>query len=243
MAAPGRQLISVAEPRSAGSVRAAVLVLHGGRDRSTEPVRARQLAVLRMVPIARRIAAAGHGGLAVFRLRFGVRGWNGKAMSPVADVTWALEQLAERHPGRPIGLVGHSMGGRTALRAASQDQVRSVVGLAPWLPPGEPIDQLAGCRVLLAHGDRDRMTSAVGTERFAAQLRAAGVPASFVTVRGDGHAMLRRAAVWHELAAGFLVGTLMPDADPSRLDAGQSGHRAAPNYLREVISGAARVTV
>jgi len=218
-----------------------------------EPVRANQLAVLRMVPIARRIAAAGRGRVAVFRLRFGVRGWNGEAMSPVADAVWALARLAERYSGRPIGLVGHSMGGRTALRAAGQDHVRSVVGLAPWLPPGEPVAQLADRRVLLAHGDRDRMTSAASTERFVAQLRAAGVPASFATVRGEGHAMLRRAAAWHELTAGFLVGTLLHDADPS--DAGQSstgqsgsdqgraGHRTAPNYLREVISGAARVTV
>ena len=219
-----------------------VLVLHGGRDRSLEPVRARQLAVLRMVPIARRIAAAGRGRLAVARLRFGVRGWNGEAMSPVADAGWALAQLAERYPGRPIGLVGHSMGGRTALRAAGQHQVRSVVGLAPWLPPGEPTSQLAGRQVLLAHGDRDRMTSAASTERFVGQLRATGIAASYVTVRGEGHTMLRRAGLWHELTAGFLVGTLLAAADPDPADM-QSELQPTPNYLRDVINGAARITV
>jgi len=267
MTEPRRQLITVAEPRTPDSVRAVALVLHGGRERSMEPVRGNQLAVLRMVPFARRLAADGR--LAVLRLRFGVRGWNGTTMSPVADASWALAQLAERYPGRPIGLVGHSMGGRTALRAAGHRQVRSVVGLAPWLPAGEPIGQLAGRRVLLAHGDQDRMTSAAATGRFAEQLRAAGVTASFVTVRGDGHAMLRRARLWHDLAAGFLTGTLLSEdglaagelsTDELSTDELSAGGLSAGGlsagglsgglsedgrmpYLREVIQGAARIVV
>jgi len=39
-------------------VRGIALVLHGGRETSTDPVRAHQLAVLRMVPFARRLASA-----------------------------------------------------------------------------------------------------------------------------------------------------------------------------------------
>ena len=236
MTEPRRLLIPVAEPSTADSVRAAVLVLHGGRDQSMQPVRASHLAVLRMVPVARRIAAAGSGRLAVLRLRFGVRGWNGEAMSPVLDARWALDQLAEHYPGRPIGLVGHSMGGRTALRAAGHEQVRSVVGLAPWLPAGEPISQLTGRQVLLAHGDHDRMTSAAATGRFAEQLQAAGIAASHVTVRGEGHAMLRRAGLWHDLTAGFLGGTLLSDGE-------QPERRHTPAYLRQVIGGTARLTV
>ncbi|HEU5271317.1 MAG TPA: alpha/beta fold hydrolase [Jatrophihabitans sp.] len=232
MTEPRRQLITVAQPRAGNEVQAVALVLHGGRDRSMEPVRGNQLAVLRMVPFARRLAADGR--LAVLRLRFGVRGWNGTMMSPVADASWALAQLAERYPDRPIGLVGHSMGGRTALRAAGHRQVRSVVGLAPWLPPGEPADQLAGRRVLLAHGDHDRMTSAAATGRFTEQLRAAGIAASYVTVRGEGHAMLRRAKLWHDLTAGFLLGTLLADA-------GEPGPLS--EYLQQAIHGTARVVV
>jgi predicted esterase len=241
-------LFPVAEPKNPDSVRAAVLVLHGGREQSMQPVRSRQLAVLRMVPVARRIAAAGQGRLAVLRLRFGVRGWNGEAMSPIADTSWALAQLTERYPGRPIGLVGHSMGGRTALRAAGHQQVRSVVGLAPWLPPGEPIDQVAGRQVLLVHGDQDRMTSAAGTGRYADRLAAAGIAASFVTVLGDGHPMLRRPKLWHALTAGFLVGTLLPDEGLAAIelpDAGLSdaAQLAGPLSLAELIRGAARVSV
>jgi alpha-beta hydrolase superfamily lysophospholipase len=230
------RLLDVAAPGDPDSVRAAVLVLHGGRAMSRQPVRGNQLAVLRMVPIAWRIATAARSSLAVLRLQFGVRGWNGEQMSPVADTRWALQQLAERYPGRPIGLLGHSMGGRTALRVAGADGVHSVVGLAPWLLPGEPSRQLTGRRVLLMHGDRDRMTSAAATARFAEQLRTAGIAASFVTIRGDGHAMLRRAAVWNELAAGFLLNTLLGEPE-------QSVRPDTPKYLQQVIGGAARITV
>jgi predicted esterase len=248
MAEPQRQLFPVAEPSNPDSVRAAVLVLHGGRARSLQPVRSRQLAVLRMVPFARRIAAAGQGRLAVLRLRFGVRGWNGEAMSPIADASWALAQLADRYPGRPIGLVGHSMGGRAALRAAGHERVRSVVGLAPWLPPGEPTGQLAGRHVLLVHGDQDRMTAAAGTNQYADQLSAAGIAASLVTVRGDGHAMLRRPKLWHSLAAGFLVGTLLPEERLPEVELAAAGLSAAarptgPVSMAELIGGAARVSV
>ena len=80
------------------------------------------------------------------------------------------------------------------------------------------------------------MTSAASTARFAEQLRAEGVTASYVSVRGDGHAMLRRASLWHELAVGFLIGTLLPDAP-------QSSRAVAPNYLPDVIRGVARITI
>ncbi|MFL6163464.1 MAG: dienelactone hydrolase family protein [Jatrophihabitantaceae bacterium] len=230
------RLVDVAAARNPAGAQAVVLLLHGGRAVSSQPVRSNQLAVLRMVPIARRIAAAGRGNLAVFRLRFGVRGWNGDQMSPVADANWALAELLGRYPDRPIGLLGHSMGARTALRVGGHEGVRGIVGLAPWLLPGEPIRQLAGRQVLLIHGDQDRMTSATLSARFSDQLRSAGVTSSFVSVRGDGHAMLRRAVLWNELATAFLLGTLLPEL-------AQSATVTAPNYLRQVVEGVARITV
>lgn len=209
------------------------LVLHGGRETSTRPVRATNLAVLRMVPFAHRIAAAGKGLLVVARLRYAVRGWNGDLRSPVADAEWALDQLASRYPGLPIGLVGHSMGGRTALRVGGHAAVRSVAGLAPWLPKDEPIEQLAGRQVLLVHGNRDRMTSARGSAAVASRLQAAGIAASFVEVTDETHAMLRRAKLWHDLAAGFMAATLL----------GQSASPPDSNLLQQVIAGHARITI
>src|SRR3954463_11598471 len=49
--------LSITEPP--GGVRAVALVLHGGREVSSAPTRSTQLAVLRMVPIARALAKAG----------------------------------------------------------------------------------------------------------------------------------------------------------------------------------------
>jgi len=217
---------------------AVVLVMHGGRETSSAPVRARQVAVLRMLPFAHRITRDSSGRVAVARLRYAIRGWNataGEQPAPVRDAEWALRQLTERFPGLPIGLVGHSMGGRTAMRIGGHPQVRGIVGLAPWLPGGEPAEQLAGRRVLLMHGDADRMTSAAATAAFANRLEAVGASVSLVEVTGDGHAMLRRAELWHELASQFVLSTVLPDFEPST-------GRAAPNLIPEVVRGAVRLT-
>lgn len=216
---------------------AVVLVLHGGRELSTDPVRARQLAVLRMVPFARRIARRGDGRVAVARLRYASRGWNATAGSPapVGDAEWALRQLTERFPGLPIGLVGHSMGGRTALRVGGHPQVRGVVGLAPWLPAREPVSQLADRRVLLMHGSADRMTSPAGTAAYAAEIEAAGAAVSLVSVYGEGHAMLRRAQLWHELTAQFVLSTVLEDFQPP-------GWQGSPRLISQVVQGAVRLS-
>jgi alpha-beta hydrolase superfamily lysophospholipase len=229
MAEPQPHISFDATPRQPS---AAVLVLHGGREASLDPVSATQLAVLRMIPISRRIARAAQGRLAVARLRYAVRGWNGPLRSPVADTQWAIDRLTERYPGLPIGLVGHSMGGRSALRAGGHPSVSSVVGLASWLPAGEPIEQLAGRQVLLVHGSADRITSAKGSVALAARLREARIAAGLVEIEGERHAMLRRPGLWHDLAAGFMLATLLD----------QSDELPAPHLLRRVIEGEPRIT-
>lgn len=192
-----------------GDVTGIAVLLHGGRERSTAPVRGNQLAVLRMLPFARSLGAAGsRHGLAVARVRHGVRGWNGAQRSPVREARAALDRLAERFPDAPVALVGHSMGGRTALYVAGHDRVGAVVALAPWLEPGDPVDVLRGRRVLILHGPGDRITSAEASATYGRSAAAVAGSVSFVRVTGDGHAMLRRAAVWHRLTTGFVLGVL-----------------------------------
>lgn len=218
-------------PRT-GPVRAIALVLHGGRVRDSTPVRARQLAVLRMAPFASSLQQAGGGhGLAVGRLRYLVRGWNGAAQSPVADVNWALDELADRFPGVPLALVGHSMGGRAALYCAGHRGVRAVVGLAPWIEPGDPVEQLAGRRVLIAHGDRDRITSPANSAAYARSAASVAASVSYVEVHGERHAMLRRAGVWHALAGGFVAGALL-DVRPEGAEP-----TAVADVVREALAG------
>ncbi|MFY9650859.1 alpha/beta fold hydrolase, partial [Trebonia sp.] len=181
-----------------------VVVAHGGQEVSTKPTTAVQPAVLRMVPIARAIGnALSDAEIRVLRPRFTVRGWNEDAASPVGDLVAVLDGIRARYGSTvPVTLVGHSMGARAALRAAGHPSVRAVAALAPWVPPGEPVAQLSGRRVLLAHGDRDKITRPRDTWAFAERAREV-TRVTAIEVSADGHAMLRRAGLWHALAAEF----------------------------------------
>lgn len=195
--------------RPRGPVRGIAVVLHGGRSTSVAPVRRYQLAVVRMQPFAASLRRHGRAdGLLVAQVRYTVRGWNGPQRSPVADVNSALDELTERFPAVPIALVGHSMGGRTAIYTAAHDGVRSVVALAPWLEQRDPSRTVSGRRVLIAHGDLDRITDPRASAAYARAAARYAESISYVSVAGDKHAMLRRAGLWHELTTGFVLGTL-----------------------------------
>ncbi len=178
-----------------------------------------QLSVLRMVPIARRVARAGRGRLAVFRLLNSVRGWDSHHTS-VEDIGWALRRLTETFPQLPpTGLIGHSLGGRAALLAGGAPPVRSVVALNPWVYPADAT-ALAGRQVLIVHGSADRIASPARSAEVARRL-APTTHVRYVQVRGGKHAMLRRHATFDSLASGFTVEALLqPDTEP----AGRTGH-------------------
>ncbi len=205
---------------------AVVLLLHGGSPDSFAPVRAYDPAVLRMLPFGRSMVRAGRERIALATLRYAVRGWNGVQRSPLEDARWAIDQIGERFGDLPIGLIGHSMGGRVALRVADHvgrsGGVRSVAALAPWLPEGEPAPALDHQMLLLAHGTADRTTDPVRTFELAAKLAAEGVDVELVKFPGARHSMLFPARPWHDLVAGFMARTLLapaldgPEADPPR---------------------------
>jgi pimeloyl-ACP methyl ester carboxylesterase len=184
-------------------IRGAVVVAHGGKSVSTEPTSPRELAVLRMVPLANAIGRALRGyGVAVCQPRFELRGWNGDLASPVADLGRVLDEIGPRYGAIPVVLIGHSMGARAAFRVAGHPAVTAVAGLAPWLPPGEPVNQLAGRRVLLAHGTADRVTPPAQTWAYAERARSV-TDVAVIEVRSGEHTMLWRAPLWHRLAAEF----------------------------------------
>ena len=184
---------------------AVALLLPGGKADSFDPVDRHHLAGVRMLPFARMLGRAGRGRLAVWTLRYRVRGWNGAEMSPVEDATWALDEIRRRHGDVPVVLLGHSMGGRTAMRVAGSASVRGVVGLAPWLPDGEPVQQLAGRRVLVIHGSADRVTSPGASRRFVDRAAGVAAEASYIALPGETHAMLLRARTWHRLSTSYAV--------------------------------------
>jgi len=191
---------------------AVVLLLHGGMERHRSPVRALDPAVLRLIPFGHSVVRAGRGRIALATLRYAVRGWNGEDESPLPDARWALDRIGDRFGDLPVGLVGHSMGGRVALRVGDHRIVRSVAALAPWLPHGEQIPALDERKVLLAHGTSDRVTDPKETAALAGSLGADGVDVELHEFIGGRHAMLFPAKPWHDLVAEFMVRTLLAPA-------------------------------
>lgn len=198
-------------------------MLHGGRDRSELPTSPTQLAYLRMFDM--------YGGLrqasthaAVYLLRFRLRGWNSSLPGrtrpdPVTDALAALDLLQARHAAAPVAIVGHSMGGRTAFAVAGHPSVVGVCGLAPWLPPGEPLPTaLADRMFVLAHGSADRMTSPPASLEYAERLRAAGATVMRFVQPGGTHAMLRAAGDWRRLAVSVPLGMVGDAAMPGVVD-------------------------
>jgi alpha-beta hydrolase superfamily lysophospholipase len=192
---------------------AVVLVLHGGRARSSESGERKRLAYRRMLPFARMLARR---GLAVYALRYRVRGWNAPARDALVDARWATAALAERHPGVPVVLLGHSMGGRAALGAAGAANVVAVCALAPWLDGNDPVAQLSGRAVLIAHGDREHYTNPAESLAYAVRAKAAGVSICRFDLPGAGHFMLTRVRDWNALVRRFVVGvTGVEPMDPT----------------------------
>ncbi|MGH8999488.1 MAG: alpha/beta hydrolase [Acidimicrobiia bacterium] len=188
--------------RADGETRAVVLLCYGGKSESRNRSRPWHLSALRLVPFARTLRRGGASeGVAVWTLRYRLRGWNGEEASPVADARWALAQIERRHGPVPVVLVGHSMGGRVALRVADHPLVRGVIALAPWVGDAEPVAHLACGRVLIMHGTADRWTSSDGSFRYACRLAETGAEVHRCELPRLGHFMLRRAGLWHGLTA------------------------------------------
>lgn len=222
-----------------------VLMLHGGRAESREPVQRRNASWWRMALLQKRLGpAARSSGAVVELLRYAERGWNarhGPRPAPIIDGLWALDQVRERHGDVPVVLVGHSMGGRTACALAGAAGVQGVVALAPWLPPGEQVQAAAGQRVVIAHGQMDRWTSPRGSYDWSQRARAAGAKVARFEIPMVGHFMLSRASDWNTIVRHSALGLLGVDPLPlvvqtaldhqGRGSADDAGLRLAPSEL------------
>lgn len=208
---------------------AAVLLLHGGRETGLERPGWWNLPALRLRPFSSGLGRALPDAV-IARARYRHRGWNGERADAAGDARAAVDWLAERYGPLPVVLVGHSMGGRAALAAAGHEAVRGVIGLAPWCPPGEPVEQLAGQRVALLHSDHDRITDPADSWRYLDRAAAAGAVTCGVEIPGSDHAMLRRAAVWHRLTTRLAAQMLGGAAAPTAL-------RVPPDAAYRVLSG------
>lgn len=204
-----------------GEVRGIALFCHGGTVASVEPPRERALSLVRMRAFQTFVHGSTAGrGIATALLRYRVAGWNGEAADAFQDVRWALDRLREEHGADvPIVLVGHSMGGRAALRAGGEPSVTAVCALAPWTPPGEPVMHLRDQTVAILHGRGDRWVPARLSAEFAVRARRAGARVARFTVVG-GHGMVRRSGAWHAFVRDVvLAGTGLEPMRPAIAEA------------------------
>lgn len=143
-------------------------------------------------------------------MHYRYRGWNGDAAHPVADTVWAADEVVRRYGDVPICLAGYDLGARAALRAAGHQAVNSVLALGPWLPEAgeEPVRQLAGRRVLLAHGTDDRHTAPELSLRLAERAKKINADVCRFEVHTDRHELRYLRAEVTALARDFVHGTL-----------------------------------
>ncbi|MBB6626685.1 alpha/beta fold hydrolase [Nocardioides sp. KIGAM211] len=177
-----------------------VLMLHGGKEASTQVVDGRSASWRRSARMQRTITPRVHtAGVSTWLLGYRQRGWNGGS-GPIADARWALEEVRRELGDLPVVLLGHSMGARTAVHVADDPSVVGVVALAPWFPPGEPLDALVGTPLVAGHGRSDHITSARATAAYVDRLRAAGGRADLHDMGRVGHYMFKRPWAWNDLA-------------------------------------------
>ncbi|WP_432020299.1 alpha/beta fold hydrolase [Streptomyces sp. 1222.5] len=198
--------------------RAAIITLHGGRADSYQTSQRWHLAAMRMRPALRAAASAVPlDEVVLAHVHYRHRGWN--QGDPLHDAYRALGELDQLLGPVPTILIGHSMGGRAALRAASHPHVRSVLALAPWLPPDEPAAQLSGKRAVVVHGERDQVTSPRASADYITQARAVGARAGIILIRNGDHAMIRRSSLWHQTVTAVVTELMRPDEQPAGLTA------------------------
>lgn len=181
------------------SPRAAVLVLHGGKERSGAPVTGRSLSWQRGAALGRTLGSHLRAQRVTVRLlRYRSVGWNDDGADKASDARWALDGIRRELGPVPVVLVGHSVGGRTACRVADDPAVHGVVALAPWLPPGEPVGALAGKELHAAHGRRDRITRARDTWAYVERAAEVAGTATFTDMGARGHYLLSGVKAWNE---------------------------------------------
>jgi pimeloyl-ACP methyl ester carboxylesterase len=131
--------------------------------------------------------------VAFVEVRYRVRSWR-RLDDCVDDLRDGMDAAGDV----PLALLGFSMGGAVATRAAGDARVTDVIGLAPWLPDALDVSPLAGRRLTVVHGSFDRnvpflpgVSPALSRRGFERAL-AAGATGDYHLVRGGLHALALR---------------------------------------------------
>ena len=145
-----------------------------------------------------RTVAPGFPRLGFVEVRYRLKSWRRLELC-VEDARAAIAAARERG-AEEIALLGFSMGGAVAVRAAGDPSVSTVIGLAPWLYPELDISPLDGRRFAIVHGALDRGLPGVPgvapelSRRGYERARERGVDAVRTTVAGALHPIALRVA-------------------------------------------------
>ncbi len=85
-------------------------------------------------------------------------------------------------------------------RSPTTRRVHGVVGVAPWFPPGMPVDPLAGRHLVAAHGRADRVTNFGATREFVRRAQPVAASAEFVDMGDLDHYMVKGLRSWNRVA-------------------------------------------
>ena len=210
---PAVALSSGAEARLWGKpTSVAVICANGGQSRELVGTWSASIEWL-----VRRLVPA-FPALRFVELRYRVRSWQRLELC-VEDLAAAIE---ESGASRTL-LMGFSMGGAVAVRAAAHPSVTGVLGLAPWLPDQLDLTPLRGRRLDVLHGALDRWLPGIPgvspslSRRGFERARRLDVAGSYTLIPGAVHAValrspwnrlvpLPRAARWVELAHDRITG-------------------------------------
>jgi pimeloyl-ACP methyl ester carboxylesterase len=188
----------------------AVVCVNGGQGRDVPGTWSATLEWL-----VERLAPA-FPALGFAEVRYRIKSWNRLGMC-VEDTLAALEAVS---PRRAL-LLGFSMGGAVAIGAAGHPAVRTVLGLAPWIPDRLDLSGLDGRRLAVLHGAWDHYLPGVpgvspsSSLRGFERARADGVDGSYELIARAVHPIavrapwgaalpLPRAGRWAELVADEL---------------------------------------
>jgi len=171
-----------------GGAAAAVVCVNGGQGGEVDGTWSASLEWL-----VRRLAPH-FPQLAFGEVRYRVKSWK-RLDWCVEDAAAAIDALGAR---RTL-LLGFSMGGAVAVRAAEDPSVETVLGLAPWFPDRLSLEPLRGRRLRVLHGSLDRWlpgipgVSPTSSRRGFERARALGVDGDYTLIPGALHGVALRA--------------------------------------------------
>lgn len=127
-------------------------------------------------------------------VRYRTKSW--KRLDACVEDTRAA---VDAHRAEQTVLLGFSMGGAVCVRAAADDAVVGVVGLAPWLPEELDLTPLRGRRLAVIHGALDRPlpgipgVNAAQSRRGYERALELGIDASYTLIPAALHGLAVRA--------------------------------------------------